>query len=75
LMIYYDSFVASFSRNNINFSRFKHIDIKSLFVRKRICEPYICVEHIAIESMIADPLNKGYLQNPFKSCWYEIQIF
>ena len=40
-------------------SRFKHIYVKFFFVKKKVVESLISIEHMPTTSMLADPLNKG----------------
>ena len=62
LKLFYDNSVAvSFSRNSRSTSRSKHIDVKFLFVKEKVAESLISVDHTATTSMLADPLTKGLL--------------
>ena len=54
-----NSSVASFSRNTSSTSRSKHIDVKFFFVKEKVAESLISVEHTPMTSMLADPLTKG----------------
>ena len=59
LKLFYDNFaVVSFSRNTRSTSRSKHIDVKFFFVKKKVAESPILVEHKPMTSMLADPLTK-----------------
>ena len=59
LKIYCDNNSAvMYSNNNMSSSKSKHIDIKFLAVKERIQSGQICIEHIWINSMVADPLTK-----------------
>ena len=51
-----NSTVVSFSRST---SRSKHIDVKFFFVKEKVVESLISVEHMPMTSMLADPLIKG----------------
>ena len=51
--------VVSFSRNTRSTSRFKHIDGKFFFVKEKVVESLILVEHTPMTSMWAYPLTKG----------------
>ena len=51
----YNSIVLSFSRST---SRFKHIDVKFYFVKEKVIESLISVEHMPTTSMLVDPLTK-----------------
>uniref|UniRef100_A0A6N2L3B4 Fe2OG dioxygenase domain-containing protein n=1 Tax=Salix viminalis TaxID=40686 RepID=A0A6N2L3B4_SALVM len=48
-----------YSNNNRSSSKSKHIDIKFLVVKKRVQSGQLSIEHIGINSMVADPLTKG----------------
>ena len=67
MMIYCDSKVVEFfSGNNKSSGAAKHIDIKYLFVRLRIQDQTIKIEHISTTQMLADPLTKGLPPSMFK---------
>ena len=55
----YNSAVISFSRNTRSTSRSKHIDMKFFFVKEKVAESLISVEHTPTTSMLTDPLTKG----------------
>ena len=46
-----NSTIVSFSRNTRNTSRFKHIDVKFFFVKEKVAESLISVEHTPTTSM------------------------
>ena len=48
-----------YSKNNINSSKSKHIDLKFLVVKKRVQCFQMSIEHTSTNFMIADLLNKG----------------
>ncbi|RVW58138.1 Retrovirus-related Pol polyprotein from transposon TNT 1-94 [Vitis vinifera] len=48
-----------YSKNNGSLSKSKHIDIKFLVVKERVQSLQVSIEHISINSMIADLLTKG----------------
>ena len=55
-----DNFATiSFSRKTMSTSRSKHIDVKFFFVKEKVVESLIPVEHTPTTSMLADPLTKG----------------
>ena len=59
LKLFCDNFVVVFfSRNTRNTSRFKHIDVKFLFVKEQVAKSLISVERTPITSMFADLLTK-----------------
>ncbi|KAL5787466.1 hypothetical protein ACOSP7_004415 [Xanthoceras sorbifolium] len=67
LKIYCDNSAAVvFSCNIRNSSCSKHIDIKHLFVREKVVESVICVEHIPTGLMLADPLTKDLVSRVFQ---------
>ena len=53
-----NSVAASFSRNTRSTSLSKHIDVKFFFVKEKVAESLISVEHTPTTSMLADPLTK-----------------
>ena len=60
LKLFYDnSTVVSFSKNTRNISRSKHIDMKFFFVKEKVGEFLISVEHTLMTSMLANPLTKA----------------
>ena len=61
LRINCDNKVADlYSKNNRSSSKSKHIDIKFLVVKERVQSGQVSIEHISTNSMIADPLTKGF---------------
>jgi hypothetical protein len=66
LKLYYDNSLAVlYSNNNRSSSKFKHIDIKFLAVKKRVRSGLISIEHIGIAFMLADPLTRGLISKQF----------
>ena len=62
LKLFYDnSSTISFSRNTRSTSRPKHIDVKFFFVKNKVTESLILVEHKPTTSMLVDLLTKGLL--------------
>jgi len=59
--------VVHFSRNNRSSTHSKHFDIKFMFVREKVLDFQIWIEHTATKNMSASPLNKvlaiGVFQN------------
>ena len=51
--------VVSFSRNTRCTSRSKHIDVKFFFVKEKVAESLISIEHTPTTSVLANPLTKG----------------
>ena len=62
LKLFCDNFAdVSFSRNTRSTYRSKHIDVKFFFVKEKIVESLISVEHTPTTSMLENPLTKGLL--------------
>ena len=60
LKLFYDNSAAiSFSRNARSTTRSKHIDVKFLFIKEKVAESLISVEHTLTTSILANPLAKG----------------
>ena len=53
-----NSATVSFSRNTWSTSRSKHIDVKFFFVKEKVAESLILVEHTLMTSMLAYSLTK-----------------
>ena len=49
----------------MSLSKSKHIDIKFLAEKEKIHNGQICIQHIATNSMVADPLTKGLAPKVF----------
>ena len=59
LKLFYDnSATVSFSRNPRSTSHSKNIDVKFYFIKEKVAESLISVEHTPMTSMLADPLTK-----------------
>ena len=56
-----NSATTSFSRNTMSTSHSKHIDVKFFFVKEKVAESLISVEHMPMTSMLADLLTKSLL--------------
>ena len=54
-----NSTLVYFFLNTRSTSRFKHIDVKFFFVKEKVVESLISVEHMPTTSMLVDPLIKG----------------
>ena len=60
LKLFCDNSVAvAFSKNTRSISRSKHIDVKFYFVKEKVTESLIDIEHMSRKGMLADPLTKG----------------
>ncbi|GJS22807.1 putative RNA-directed DNA polymerase [Tanacetum coccineum] len=67
LKIYYDNSAAvSFLNSNSLTGVGLFLDTKYLFIRERVEEQCICIEHIRTHEMLADPLTKGLLPKVFQ---------
>ncbi|XP_043703078.1 secreted RxLR effector protein 161-like [Telopea speciosissima] len=55
-----------FSKNNKKTSSSKHIEIKYLLVKEKVCSKEVEVEHISMEKMVVDPLTKDLAVGVFK---------
>ena len=53
-----NSAVVVFSKNTKSTYRSKHIDVKFYFVKEKVVESLIDVEHMSTKGMLADPLTK-----------------
>ena len=58
-LFYNNSATVSFSRNARSISRSKYIDVKFFFVKEKVAEFLILVEHMPTTSMFADQPTKG----------------
>ena len=66
LKLFYDnSTVVAFSKNTKSTSRSKHINVKFYFVKEKVTESLIDIEHMSVKGMLADPLTKGLLMVVF----------
>ena len=54
-----NSATVSFSRNTMSTFRSKHIDVKFYFVKKKVSEFFILVEHTPMTNILVDLLTKG----------------
>ena len=54
-----NSAVVVFSKNTRSNSHSKHIDVKFYFVKEKVAESLIDIEHMSTKGMLADPLTKG----------------
>ena len=60
LKLFFDNFaIVSFSKNTWTTSRSNHIDVKLFFVKEKVAESLISLEHTPTTSMLANPLTKG----------------
>ena len=66
LKIYCDNnFVVLYPNNNRSTTKSKFIDIKFLIVKERVQNRQSFIEHIRIDSMLADPLTKDLVPRVF----------
>ena len=54
-----NSATVAFSQHTRSISRAKHIDVKFYFVKEKVIESLIDIEHMSTKSMLANPLTKG----------------
>ena len=54
-----NSAVVFFSKNTRSTSHSKHIDVKFFFVKEKVAESFISIEHMLTTSILTDPLTKG----------------
>ncbi|XP_022008232.1 uncharacterized protein LOC110907579 [Helianthus annuus] len=67
LKIYCDNSAAvSFSNSNSSSGAGLYLDTKFLFVRERVEENNLCIEHISTKDMLADPMTKGLPPRTFQ---------
>ena len=67
LKIYCDNFVAIVFSKNDKYSRgAKHVELKYFVVKEEVQKHRVCIEHIRMDLMIADPLTKGLQPKTFK---------
>ena len=66
LKLYCDNEPAVFyAHNNKSSGAAKHIDIKFYVVKEQVQNQTICLEHIRMSKMLADPLTKGLTPKVF----------
>ena len=67
LKIYCDNSAAFFFSKNDKYSRgAKHIKLKYFAVKEEVQKQRVCIEHIRMNFIIADPLTKGLQPKTFK---------
>ncbi|XP_050913651.1 uncharacterized mitochondrial protein AtMg00810 [Lathyrus oleraceus] len=67
MTLYYDNLSAiNISKNPIQHSRTKHIDIRHHFIRELVEEKIIAMEHVTIEMQLADIFTKALDANQFE---------
>ena len=54
-----NSAIVSFFKNTRSTSHSKHIDVKFFFVKEKVAESLISIEHMPTTSMLTYPLTKG----------------
>ena len=74
-IIYCDSTSAiNLSKNQVNHSRIKHIDIRHHFLRDNIEKGNICLEYVQTEHQLADIFTKPLLESSFISLRRELGL-
>ena len=58
-----NSATVAFSKNTRSTLRSKHIDVKFYFVKEKVVESLIDIEHMSTKGMLADQLTKGLPHN------------
>jgi hypothetical protein len=67
MTVYYDNLSAiNISKNPIQHSRTKHIDIRHHFIRELVEEKNIALEHVTTEMQLADIFTKALDANQFE---------
>lgn len=67
MTLYCDNLTAiNISKNLIQHSRTKHIDIRHHFIRNLVEERIVSLEHVAIEKQLADIFTKALDSNQFE---------
>ena len=67
MTLYYDNLSAiSISKNPIQHSRTKHIDIRHHFIRELVEDQIVALEHVATEMQSADIFTKALDANQFE---------
>lgn len=67
--IYCDNKSAiNLSANNSYHARTKHIDVRHHFVRQRVNNKEVFIQHTATEDMVADSLTKGLFKDKHLFC-------
>ena len=68
ITLYCDNMSAiSISKNPVQHSRTKHIDIRHHFIRELVEEKTINLEHVVSEKQLADIFTKGLDKNRFET--------
>jgi hypothetical protein len=67
LTLYYDNMSAiNISKNPIQHSRTKHIDIRHRFIRNLVEDKVMTLEHVATDNQLADIFTKALDANRFE---------
>ena len=68
LVVYYDNTSAiNISKNPIQHSRTKHIDIRHHFIRELVENKTVVIEHVATENQLADIFKRALDSSRFDS--------
>ena len=68
MTLYYDNLSAiNITKNHIQHSRTKHIDIRHHFIRELVEEKIVTLEHVTTERQLADIFTKALDANQFKN--------
>ena len=76
LTLYCDNMSAiNISKNPIQHSRTKHIDIRHHFIRDLVEDKVVTLEHVATENQLADIFTKALDANKFETLRGKLGIF
>ena len=76
LIVYCDNTSAiNISKNPVQHSRTKHIDIRYHFIRKLVENKTVVIEHVAIKNQLADIFTKALDSSRFDSLRKSLGIY
>ena len=76
MILYYDNLSAiKISKNPIQPSRTKHIDIRHHFIRELVEDKIVALEHVATEMQLADIFTKALDANQFECLRAKLGIY
>jgi hypothetical protein len=75
MTLYCDNLIAiNISKNPIQHSRAKHIDIRHHFIKDLVEDKNVAIEHVAIEKQLVDIFTNALDANQFENLRGELQI-